>query len=351
LVIKIFCESARAGYYSLHRYGAGYGYRADSTLQGIARVQALSRPATVAVFYTRTTAGTALVANSEKSVWTGRDNRGFSERRSAACAMPGLINEQGVVMTLPAYKPNPSPRSAEHDNGFIFNLEMKHGRPECAIECNEYSVRRAATVLEYKKAANLVMQMYSSKGYLTDSIAALPRHDDTITVDAHDARQIMATLTVRFDSLGAGLLADTLYAKEIDEFRATGRKICEMTKLAVDPRHGSKELLAALIQVAYLYAHVVRGASDLLIEVNPRHVGFYKRMLGFNEIGDRRMCPRVNAPAVLLHVELDYMRQQIARHAGRGRRSSEKTLYSYFLNCSAEDWIDRAVRAKTEKTH
>lgn len=254
-------------------------------------------------------------------------------------------------MTLSANQPNPSPRSAEHANGFIFNLEMKHGRPECAIECGEYSVRRAATVLEYKDAASLVMQMYSRKGYLTDGISALPRHDDTITVDAHDTQQIMATLTVRFDSLDAGLLADALYAKEIDEFRATGRKICEMTKFAVDPRHGSKELLAALIQVAYLYAHVVRGASDLFIEVNPRHVGFYKRMLGFKEIGDRRMCSRVNAPAVLLHVELEYMRRQIARHGGHGRRSREKTLYSYFLNCSAEEWIDRAVRAKTDRTH
>jgi hypothetical protein len=254
-------------------------------------------------------------------------------------------------MTLTAYQPNPSPRSAEHGNGSIFHLEMKHGRPECAIECNQYSVRRAATLLEYKDAASLVMQMYSSKGYLTDGVSALPRHDDTITVDAHDALQVMATLTVRFDSLEAGLLADALYAKEIDQFRATGRKICEMTKLAVDPRYGSKELLASLIQVAYLYAHVVRGASDLLIEVNPRHVGFYKRMLGFREIGDRRMCPRVNAPAVLLHVELDYMRQQIARHGGRGRRSSEKTLYSYFLNCSAEEWIDRAVRGRAHTTH
>ncbi|MEO8441662.1 MAG: N-acetyltransferase [Betaproteobacteria bacterium] len=186
---------------------------------------------------------------------------------------------------------------------------------------------------------------------MTDGISALPRHDDTITVDAHDAQQVMATLTVRFDSLEAGLLAETLYAKEIDQFRATGRKTCEMTKLAVDPRYGSKELLASLIQVAYLYAHAVRGASDLLIEVNPRHAGFYKRMLGFKELGDRRMCPRVNAPAVLLHVELDYMRQQIARHAGHGRHSSEKTLYSYFLNCSAEEWIDRAVRGRAHTTH
>jgi hypothetical protein len=87
--------------------------------------------------------------------------------------------------------------------------------------------------------------------------------------------------------------------------------------------------------------------------VNPRHVGFYKRMLGFQEIGEVRTCPRINAPSVLLHIECDYMRKQIARHSGprRGYRSSEKSLYPYFLNCGAEEWIDRALREKANRTH
>jgi ribosomal protein S18 acetylase RimI-like enzyme len=257
------------------------------------------------------------------------------------------------MMTLPAYNLNPSPRLAEYDNRFILHLEMKQGRPECALECNDYSVRRAATVLEYMGTASLVKQMYSRRGYLTEGITPLPRHDNTITLDAHDAQQIMATLTIRFDSHDTGLFADALYVKEIDQFRATGRKVCELTKLAVDPRYGSKELMASLFQLAYLYAHVIHGATDTCIEVNPRHVGFYKRMLGFQEIGEARTCPRVNAPAVLLHIECDYMRRQIARHSGKahGYRSSEKSLYPYFLNCSAEDWIDRALRAKASRTH
>jgi len=230
---------------------------------------------------------------------------------------------------------------------------MKHGRPECALECNNYTVRRAATVLEYMSTASLVKQMYSRKGYLTEGITPLPRHDDAITLDAHDAHQIMATVTIRFDSQDTGLLADALYLKEIDRFRATGRKVCELTKLAVDPRYGSKELMASLFQLAYIYAHVIHGVSDTCIEVNPRHVGFYKRMLGFQEIGEVRTCPRVNAPAILLHIECDYMRKQIARHSGprRGYRSSEKSLYPYFLNCGAEEWIDRALREKANRTH
>ncbi len=249
-------------------------------------------------------------------------------------------------MTLPAYKTNSSPRLAEYDSRFIFHLEMKHGWPECTLECDDYRVRRAATVLEYMSTASLVTQMYSRRGYLTDGVATAPRRDSTITLDAHNAQQVMGTVTVRLDKRDGGLLADALYKKEIDAFRADGRKVCEVSKLAVDPRYGSKELMASLFQLAYLYAHRIYRASDAFIEVNPRHAGFYKRMLGFREIGELRICPRVNAPAVLLHVELDYMRAQIALHGGCGTSVAERSLYPYFLSCNAEDWIDRAMRAK-----
>ncbi|MEO7728271.1 MAG: N-acetyltransferase [Burkholderiales bacterium] len=218
---------------------------------------------------------------------------------------------------------------------------MEQGQPVCALESSEISVRRASSANEYREATSLVQEMYSRRGYLTDSVGDMTRDEDTVTIDAYGAHQVMGTLTVRMDS-PQGLLADQLYAEEINEFRAAGSQVCEMSKLAVDPQFGSKELMASLIQLAYLYAHVVYGSSRLVIEVNPRHAGFYKRMLGFREAGERRTCPRVNAPAVLLQIELEYMRSQIAQHGGRGYCAGERTLYPYFLNCGAEEWIDRA---------
>src|SRR4051812_35568837 len=123
-------------------------------------------------------------------------------------------------MTQTAYKTNQPPRTANYDQRFVFHLEMKHGRPECALECDEFSVRRAATVFEYAGTTNLVKEMYSKRGYSTDGVVNMPRRDNTITLDAHDAAQIMGTLTVRLDSRETGLLADTLYEKEIDVIRA-----------------------------------------------------------------------------------------------------------------------------------
>jgi hypothetical protein len=45
------------------------------------------------------------------------------------------------------------------------------------------------------------------------------------------------------------------------------------------------------------------------------------------------------------------MKTQIALHGGRGCVTREKSLYPYFLNCGAEEWIERAVRASLGKLH
>jgi hypothetical protein len=87
-------------------------------------------------------------------------------------------------------------------------------------------------------------------------------------------------------------------------------------KLAIDKV--SKRVFAALIHISYIYAHNIHGYTDYVIEVNPRHVMFYKRMLGFRDFGGKRECTRVGAPAVLLRLELDYGRAnpQIRRPHG-----------------------------------
>jgi hypothetical protein len=86
----------------------------------------------------------------------------------------------------------------------------------------------------------------------------------------------------------------------VQDLRDSGRSICEFTKLAMDSVLGSKRVLASLFHVAYIYAYRVKGFDCLLIEVNPRHVRYYEKILGFRVIGPKRTNRRVNAPAVLM---------------------------------------------------
>jgi hypothetical protein len=208
---------------------------------------------------------------------------------------------------------------------------------ECLLRCNDYSIRLVDSPRQRNKAGLLIKRMYSWRGYITDDSALVPQNPNYLTLEASSEQQLFGTLTLGIDSK-KGLAADELYEKEINIYRKKGHKVCEVSKLAIDPQFSSKELFASLFHLTYIYAHTLHKVKDAFIEVNPRHAAFYKRMLGFKQIGEKRTCPRVNAPAVLLHLDLDYMDAQISCLAG-ARELKDKSLYPYFFPRHEEKWV------------
>ncbi len=149
----------------------------------------------------------------------------------------------------------------------------------------------------------------------------------------------MGTLTLGFDT-GNGLLVDELYKAEVDQLRRAGRRVCEFTKLAIDNKRTSKRMLASLFHIAFLYAECVWGYTDLVIEVNPSHVDFYQRLLGFEVIGSERVCLRVHAPAVLLRGDMSWGREMVQKFGGHPELAkTERSLFPYFLSPQEERTI------------
>ncbi|MDN5753155.1 MAG: long-chain N-acyl amino acid synthase [Nitrosospira sp.] len=214
-------------------------------------------------------------------------------------------------------------------------------RPNCVLTQGDYSIYLADSPKRCSLVNKLITRMYSRRGYDTESAAVFSHDDRRITFEASSKHEPFGTLTLGIDS-EKGLLADELYEKEINAFRLKNKKVCEVSKLAVDSTYGSKEVLASLFHLAYIYARTIHKASDAFIEVNPRHAGFYKRMLGFQAIGEVRTCQRVGAPAVLLHLELDYMDTQISSLAGL-REVKDKSLYPYFFPRYQEEGLARRL--------
>lgn len=163
-----------------------------------------------------------------------------------------------------------------------------------------FRVRLAQSRTLQEDASQLVQRRYEWRGYQTRPAARDPH---LFTFAAYSAGALKGTMSVRLDS-PRGLPADELYKSEIDQLRASGHRLTEFTRLAVDESATSKEVLGALFHTAVLYANRVRGCSHVVIEVNPRHVAFYRRVLFFKQIGEERHLDRVGAPAVLL--ELDF---------------------------------------------
>jgi hypothetical protein len=162
----------------------------------------------------------------------------------------------------------------------------------------------AITEQEHRVSDALVSDRYSWRGY-----GAASRSDDAsieqreVTLLAWAADDAVGTMTMGFDN-GCGLLVDQTYADELDVIRAGGRTVCEFTRFAVSAAADSKATISGLFDLSYVLGRKMLGVTDVVVEVNPRHVGFYRRAFGFEPISDVRTCERVNAPAVLLRLDV-----------------------------------------------
>nr|MBV0880110.1 GNAT family N-acetyltransferase [Noviherbaspirillum sp. L7-7A] len=191
--------------------------------------------------------------------------------------------------------------------------------------------------------------MYASRGYTVNNPLQENPHRVTMTISEED--KVIGTITLGIDS-PSGLLADEIFKDEVDAYRARGRKVCELTKLAFDPTTRSKTALASLFHIIFIYLRRVQKCTDIFIEVNPRHRRFYERMLGFKKHGPKKMNPRVNAPAYLLCVETDYVEEQIQKMGGTSSHdNAEKSLYPYFFCPISEKQNKAAIERQLAVLH
>jgi len=231
--------------------------------------------------------------------------------------------------------PPPDPECYEASSPVIY-ANQQAASPHSGGMPVSFKIRLANDEGRRSKASYLIRKMYGWRGYSTSGLNEEPNR---ITLVASDDDRVLGTLSIGLDS-PTGLLVDQLYKEEVDVLRAGGARACEFTKLAVDRGSQSREMLAMLFHIAYMYARRIHGCTDLLIEVNPRHVRYYHAMLGFEVLGTERVCPRVGAPGVLLRLDLAYSEAQIAMFGGRRHLASQvRSLYPLGFSRAEEDGI------------
>jgi hypothetical protein len=198
------------------------------------------------------------------------------------------------------------------------------------------TVRLADCDLEKELAEALVNEMYSGRGY--GCAHQLPSSENCVTFTASLDDYLIGTLTLKVDS-SLGLTGDDTFRQEIDALRsAPGARLCELTKFAFDPSTNSRPILAYLFHIIYIYGSYRYNCSDLLIEVNPRHVRFYEAMLGFRRVGLVKTNPAVNAPAQLMWLEVAEIERRISQQAGDLGRKGH-SLYRHFFSGEQERGI------------
>ena len=225
------------------------------------------------------------------------------------------------------------------------SIDLRTPLADPGPESGAFKIRVASSPHARREASSLVRKRYEGRGYLT-ATTLVSAH--SCTFSAYDEGRLSGTVTLRLDSAD-GLAADELYGDETRALREQGHKICEFTRLAVDKVHISYPVLAALFHTVFLFAQKLRGFDYAVIEVNPRHVGYYRRALGFEAIGGRRHNARVNAPAVLMGVSFDVIALKLEQHAGKGTRgAAARNLFEHgFSPAEAEGILGRLRTLET----
>jgi hypothetical protein len=180
-----------------------------------------------------------------------------------------------------------------------------------------FGVARESAVLD--GAFRLVHDQYVWRGFMNAASRSGRRIDlrhalpsTRVFVAQHGAR-VVGTASVFQDS-ALGLPMDEVFGDQLSAMRAAGRRVAEVSALAMDgDRRGyGLPVLLRLLRVVLLYASSVARLDDLCLVVRPQHASFYQQIRSCRVMGEPRSYAKVNLEtAVALHIDLHEVRAMI----------------------------------------
>ena len=152
-------------------------------------------------------------------------------------------------------------------------------------------VKRATTVEELEAGYRLVHECFVDSGYIEPhptglrvrAFSALP--DTALYLALADGR-VVGTLSMIADG-PLGLPMDGPFGLEIARLRRMGRRLVEVSDLAIAKDYRNLRVLTELTRCAMAHA-VTIGADDAVVAVSPSHSGFFEGILQFEPLGDAR---------------------------------------------------------------
>ncbi len=154
------------------------------------------------------------------------------------------------------------------------------------------SVEQAVTAEELWQAYSLVHEVFVAQGYILPQqggvrLRAYEALPETATFVAKAAGKVVAVMGVVPDTPELGLPSDQAFHPELEVLRSAGRRVAEVTNLAVAPEYRNTSVFYELSRCCIAHG-INQGFDDSFIAISPGHTLFFQTVLGFEPWGDRR---------------------------------------------------------------
>ena len=216
------------------------------------------------------------------------------------------------------------------------------------LEKIKLKIKLANDYESLKKVFELAYEVYSEKGYAqnhTTKMETSPfdsQSNSLILLAENEKNEAVGSITLYIDS-ECNLPADNVFHNELSELRKQRIKFAEVSRFVIRQDYQyQKEILARFMNLSYIYCDRVMNCDEAIIEVNPRHSDYYRKLLGFERFGDIKECPRVNnAPAILLRCSMKRYSNAIDFGV-----VEDRSLYNFFISKEKESGIIKQLKAK-----
>jgi N-acyl amino acid synthase FeeM len=154
------------------------------------------------------------------------------------------------------------------------------------------TVTRAISASDLEAAYRLVHDVFAEKGYIDAMdggirLRAFEGAVEMATFIARDGDQVVAVMSIVPDHPDFGLPSDEAFREEIGALRNAGRRVCEITNLAVKGEYRRSSAFTDLTRACFAQARAWHS-DDIFIAISPGHAMFFEGVLQFDACGDQR---------------------------------------------------------------
>lgn len=154
------------------------------------------------------------------------------------------------------------------------------------------TIEQAVTAEELWQAYALVHDVFVCQNYILPQqggvrLRAYEAVPEMATFVAKADGRVVAVMSVVPDSPELGLPSDKAFHHELELLRASGRRIAEVTNLAVAPEYRNTSVFFELSRCCIAHGLNI-GLDDAFVSISPGHAMFFEAVMGFEPWGERR---------------------------------------------------------------